>query len=943
MNNLKKVLALGLALVMLLGMFTVASAADGVKVATDLTDWNSIKHQNAVALCVDLGIIEGMPDGSFAPADNINRSAWAKLAYIAANGDADADAYLGTTTTLSDIQGNWAESYISFLFANKYISGDQFGHYNPDNNVTVVEACKTMLTILGFNAVDRGYVNDAAWSGKIMTDAKAAGLMKNVDQSALQPLTRDNAAQVIYNALQARYREENKTYDMGNQYVASYSQKATLGYKVFGIVKLTGVVTGVNTDGTLSSVTAWNVDNNDNAIISSTGKITNGVVKASVADVGQLCDVFVEADAQYNEEDGWFTTVNVTDVVSTAVTRSDVEPLKVLTDETTFASNPDNVWKRTSDEYVGVEADVVDGTADDYDLHFYVDGEPKPAQDLKKGEVAKLYDTTGSGKVDTITILQYKVGELTGKVATRTDGNIEKAIIPGVTNSYVPTSQISGNWSSLEKGDVVLYYTNGKTGDDMVVGIEPAESVTGVVSSVSGDGHVTINGKSYDCTGINANHVESKMKVWGDFDNEYTFYLDKNGGVCYDVQNTDEAVTNNVAVVLESKWISNGSIDASEYLEAKLMFTDGTTEVVRVNKIGVGTPYPTMKTIVADDRVTSTNANRVISISDVADTLMESTDANGDACFSYADGFFSYRVDANGYYEIAKLMQRTNDYARQSEVSKSYVDGIVKRPSFDGTNSANSNTVFMVMKDNGDTQTFGSYTGYANVPAVSRSNIAGGVAIYERNDTTGGPMGSAKFVFIKASALADDIPDGFVFVRSTNANRDVDGNYTAKVLSAKGEETTMVFSEDAWNVISDTTAIPYNSDRLFAIDEVNEGVVNSVEQVAEDMYANGTVHKGALVEYGDGVVTINDTAEGDKGFTVDDKTVVVLIDMGADKENHAKDKPGYAGVQILGVNDTVDMDPNVYDATYSYVALIADAQNDLCDYVYIIRTVNLEA
>ena len=79
MNNLKKVLALGLALVMLLGMFTIASAAEA-KVATQLSDWDSISHKNAVALNVDLGIIVGKPDGSYAPAENIDRASWAKLA-----------------------------------------------------------------------------------------------------------------------------------------------------------------------------------------------------------------------------------------------------------------------------------------------------------------------------------------------------------------------------------------------------------------------------------------------------------------------------------------------------------------------------------------------------------------------------------------------------------------------------------------------------------------------------------------------------------------------------------------------------------------------------------------------------------------------------------------------------------------------------------------------
>lgn len=67
MKNLKKVLALGLALVMILGMFTIASAAETKKSATEFTDWNEVEHKDAVALAVDLGIISGKPDGSFDP------------------------------------------------------------------------------------------------------------------------------------------------------------------------------------------------------------------------------------------------------------------------------------------------------------------------------------------------------------------------------------------------------------------------------------------------------------------------------------------------------------------------------------------------------------------------------------------------------------------------------------------------------------------------------------------------------------------------------------------------------------------------------------------------------------------------------------------------------------------------------------------------------------
>lgn len=938
MNNLKKVLALGLALVMLLGMFTVASAAEA-KVATDLTDWDSINHQNAVALNVDLGIIKGLPDGSFAPTQNIDRASWAKLAYVAACGDEDADAYLGTVSGLKDVQGNWAESYISFLAANKYISGDTAGNYNPSNNVTVVEACKTMLTIMGYNAKDRGYENDAAWSGKIMSDAKANGLMKNVDaaQTAMQPLTRENAAQIIYNALQARTVEENKTYDQGNQYVQSYNRDVTLGYKVFGLVKLTGVATNCDETGKITFARGLDaVPANPNGVsVKNTGYVNN-IVLGSLTDVGQVVDVFVKADAVYDAVNGYYTSVSVTELVSTNVAPSDAEPLKVITDETLFKSDSTRVWDKTTDEYVGVELDK-DGNGNTLAPDFYVDGTViSGAQDLKKGEVAKLWDTNEDGRCDTVTILQYKVDEVTGEVRTKTEKNVEKAIIPGVTGGkFVPVSQINGDWKSLTKGDVVLYYTNGQTdGDKMVVGVEKAESITGKVTEVGDKGELTVNGTEYAATGIELAHTESRRTAWSDYDNEYTFYLDKNGGICYDVQNTDEAVAGNVAVVLKSVWIENGAIDANEYLEAKLLFVDGTTEVVRVNKIGTGNIVRnsdgttsgsiTMKTIVADDADNFKRDKQVhVSESVCGMTLNDLTPS---------DGFFSYRVDANGYYELTNLSQRGNDWGSPKAVNKTNADGIVKKPTFDGVNSANSRTVFVVEKDNGETITYGAYTGHANVPAVTQASIVDGVVIHEIDDNNGKEMGAAKYVYIKASAFADDVPEGFIFLRSASYRENADGNYSMSVVNNKGEEVRMLFSNDAMSLMTGVNAV---ENRLFAIDTINEGVVETVSQVAEEMDTAGSVHSGALLGIGNGVVTTDCGS-----FEYDSKTVIVLIDLKENTDTNVAGKYAYDSTSVLTYDqaDNVDTDANVYDVVN--VSLVEE--DDLCNYIYIVRGVVLE-
>ncbi|MTS96684.1 hypothetical protein GMD87_16245, partial [Pseudoflavonifractor sp. BIOML-A1] len=71
MRNLKRVLSLALASIMLLGMMVVGASAADVT-SSDLKDMNEVTNKEAVALMVDLGIIVGKPDGTFAPTEGVD-------------------------------------------------------------------------------------------------------------------------------------------------------------------------------------------------------------------------------------------------------------------------------------------------------------------------------------------------------------------------------------------------------------------------------------------------------------------------------------------------------------------------------------------------------------------------------------------------------------------------------------------------------------------------------------------------------------------------------------------------------------------------------------------------------------------------------------------------------------------------------------------------------
>ena len=195
MKNLKRALSFALAAVMLVGMMVVGASA------ASFNDADEIEHVDAVNTLVALGIIKGKDTGDFDPTGSVTRAEMAKMICVALNGGKDPN--LSGVGLYPDTKGHWAAGYIDYCTNMGIVSGDTAGNFNPDRVVTGTEAAKMLLITLGYNAVTEKFVNDASWSLNINTIASQKDLYEDVDSLAGAPLSRDNAAQMIFNALQA--------------------------------------------------------------------------------------------------------------------------------------------------------------------------------------------------------------------------------------------------------------------------------------------------------------------------------------------------------------------------------------------------------------------------------------------------------------------------------------------------------------------------------------------------------------------------------------------------------------------------------------------------------------------------------------------------------------------------------------------------------------------
>ncbi|WP_417341951.1 S-layer homology domain-containing protein, partial [Evtepia gabavorous] len=171
------------------------------------SDQDKIENTEAVDACSVLNIIGGYPDGSYKPEGNIKRSEITKMICVALNGGEEPTLGTPATPTFSDVRNTpnaaWAEKYIESCVSQGIVSGVGGGRFSPNGNVTGSQLAKMLLVCLGFDSDIEGYTGNA-WDMNVNVRATQKGLYKGLeglDVSAA--LTRDTAAQMVWNALQA--------------------------------------------------------------------------------------------------------------------------------------------------------------------------------------------------------------------------------------------------------------------------------------------------------------------------------------------------------------------------------------------------------------------------------------------------------------------------------------------------------------------------------------------------------------------------------------------------------------------------------------------------------------------------------------------------------------------------------------------------------------------
>ncbi len=139
---MKKLLALVLALAMVLGTFTFVAAAPEDVVGTE--------YEESVARLVALGIINGFEDGTYRPGEPVTRAQFAKIVVSALGVGEAAQYATGSGKFADVPADHWATGYINVAVDVGVINGYPDGTFQPENQVTFAEAIKMIVAALGY-------------------------------------------------------------------------------------------------------------------------------------------------------------------------------------------------------------------------------------------------------------------------------------------------------------------------------------------------------------------------------------------------------------------------------------------------------------------------------------------------------------------------------------------------------------------------------------------------------------------------------------------------------------------------------------------------------------------------------------------------------------------------------------------------------------------------
>ena len=521
---MKKLLALVLALVMSMSLVTISNAA--------FKDADKIDYKEAVDVMNAVGVFIGDEKGNFNAKENLTREQAAKIIAYLELGSKAADAMVGGNTFTDVASSRWSAGFVGYCAQAGIVSGVGDSKFDPAGQLTALQFGKMLLVELGYDAKAEGMVGTdwAINTSKLMAGTK---LMDGISGSVNQVLTREKAAQMCLNALEAPM----VTYDTKGSTITVDGTKINFGasvakYETSTVAKDQNISKEKLTSGeyTVELGEKLYKDLKKNSTTDAFERpATEWMLKAK--SIGTYADA---ADLSYT------ATVEIGTIYSDLGLSKGIDDSKVTYYED--GRNQSSTWTQ----------DIVKGSK------------------VEKGGNGTLLEVYYNDDAESLTVIAINtyVGKITAsyKASTTKDAYVTFTAKTGAGSSYETDD-------SYSKDEIVLYTYSGKAGDAGVKSMALAEKVTGKMNGFTAEKNVTVDGTTYKKS-ANGTSITPGMNT--SVGKDVTVYLDQYGYAAF----VDADDTLQYAVILAYEVGSR--LDSPR---AKLLFTDGTTKKVDVKAL----------------------------------------------------------------------------------------------------------------------------------------------------------------------------------------------------------------------------------------------------------------------------------------------------------------------------------------------------------------------
>ncbi|MBP1736274.1 MAG: S-layer y protein [Oscillospiraceae bacterium] len=882
MRNLKKVLSLVMALAMSLSLANVALAAPvastttkaSTSTSTTFTDESSIENIDAVSLLATLGILSGYEDGTFLPAQAVTRAEAAKIVCYLLLGEDAASALsdAAVTTGFTDVDGqgyDWATGFIQYAATNGIISGYGDSKFGPADTVTTYQLAKMILCGLGYGV--NGEYTGSYWATNVAVQAVKSGVLEKGATNVA--CTRDDTALIAYNSLFAYLvswsSDDNKYNYITEENDAGDDVKQTLAIQNYDYQTAKGVLGYDSDDGYYIDVVNTDDVDEDKVYVDCTDPTLFGQnVEAGVIDDQGVTNV-----TAIDKTLGTTTKGNYSDWIN------DDEDDYIADLNSDDSINSGKVILYYNGEKVGSFTEAqLDTKADN---GYFTDGMVTTLVD--QGQYDADDDKyTFDGDIDLIIIVDKYVSQVGEDEVTVDD---DEVTIDGVDAKTADGSdsltEIDSDKivypSDLSDGDIVLSYQDAAS---EIYYVEKAASVTGSIDSISYKSskyHYTIDSTKYGESGLNtSNSGLDDTNLNGDggslaVGDDVIFYLDNNSDIVY--ADGDASGSDDYAAIVKAKWVDSSSADA--YLSLKLLFSDGTTDVVEIDQLNGDD---------ADDALLDLNGD--------ADTYTDDDDRTT-AIEGYASDLLTdktivtYSENSDGTYDVDTVDDADDISATTS--STGIVNGTAKI-NINGSYYADSSTVFFLY----DGDDYSAYTGIKNVSDVDSISY-----VYAVVDGT-----SLEYVYAEGDVSGVSADNYFFLLDTEYTDHD---DYYSYPAAMDGNEDTSVNTDSK---ISSATA-----GYVYSVDEENSD--GYATEVSKQSWTAGI----ALVSSGTLVIG-DDEDSDDNDYSYDSSTVVYRITYNATKDKYEASVGKVSSYVKEGTDDLIYVVPEDEDDDTPYATEI---------------------